>query len=704
VVEKTLMFGSKRAVVTAVLAMLMGLGVMGLSTASAQEAAAAPTSSAPPGPDPNVQVMLDTAWTLLTAFLVFWMNAGFGCVESGLCRAKNAANILAKNFVVFGISTVAYWAVGFAFMFGDGNSFLGWRGWLVPKDSSPVSTPLKDLVLRDIQQTYGVNVAELAEKSPQWRQVLSAIEEQEQAARYSDVREVTVQIDLPDKGTFQKTYTNSEFYQGCFSSLTWAKIPLLAKFFFQLVFAGTAATIVSGCVAERIHYWSFMIFTVFLAGFSYPVTGHWIWGGGWLSQLEVPFVDFAGSTVVHSVGGWAGLAGILLLGPRMGKYGPDGKPRPVPGHSMALVFLGGMILWLGWFGFNPGSFMALNVEGISHVAMTTNLACCTGLIAATLTAWILLGNPDFSMTVNGALAGLVAITAPCAFVSVPSAAVIGAVAGILVVLGVLMFDRLRIDDPVGALSVHLLNGVWGTLAVGLFADQTMPGGCKADGLFVGGGWELLATQALGVVSVGAFTLVGSLLVWSIIKANVGLRVEPEKELVGLDISEMGMEAYPPEPEYLLTAPPVPGYQTPRYEPAWVAHEEVALDRRKAPTPGTASRVPPVPSRPVAAAAPEGRAATAAAVLEPRRREVARFAVVIERGDVGAIRKRWQELCARPDTAPAEFRDVYAHLVSFQSDRLRFRDAVPEEIVAKLERLFQGFGGPGVRFRVEETEY
>ena len=254
--------------------------------------------------------------------------------------------------------------------------------------------------------------------------------------------------------------------------------------------------------------------------------------------------DFAGSTVVHSVGGWAGLAGIILLGPRMGKY-KEGRVHPIPGHSMALAFLGGMILWLGWFGFNPGSTMGISGEGafaVSHIVVTTNLACAAGLLAATVTAWMVLGKPDFSMTVNGALAGLVAITAPCAFVGAVPAIIIGAVAGVLVVLSVLCFDKIKIDDPVGALSVHLTNGIWGTLSIGLFASQATPGGIDADGLFYGGGFGLLMNQFIGVLAVGAFTFGFALVVWGSLKAIGGIRVSAEEEYGGLDVSEMGMEA------------------------------------------------------------------------------------------------------------------------------------------------------------------
>jgi Amt family ammonium transporter len=446
-----------------------GLGLLCAANAFGQDAAAEGPSTT------DLKVIADTLWVLITAFLVFWMNAGFGFVEAGLCRAKNATNILAKNFVVFALSALAYWVIGFGIMFSDGNAFMGLGGWLLQgADNSPAT---------------------------------------------------------------------GDAYKGVFSALNWTGVPLLAKFFFQLVFAGTAATIVSGCVAERIHYKSFMIFTLLLVGIAYPITGHWIWGGGWLASYGM--LDFAGSTVVHTVGGVAGLAGIILLGPRKGKYKSDGSMQPIPGHNMAMVFLGGLILWLGWFGFNPGSTMAADPNAIAHVAMTTNLACCAAIITSTIVAWMMLGKPDFTMTVNGALAGLVAITAPCNFVSPVASVVIGAIAGIIVVPSVIFFDKIKIDDPVGALSVHMVNGIWGTLSLGLFAFEGTPGG--KNGLFYGGGTELLVAQIVGIVSVVAFTFVVSLVGWGIIKAVFGMRVTEEEEMRGLDITEMGMEAYAGDP-------------------------------------------------------------------------------------------------------------------------------------------------------------
>jgi len=307
-----------------------------------------------------------------------------------------------------------------------------------------------------------------------------------------------------------------------------------------LVFAGTAATIVSGCVAERIKYYSFIAFTFVIVGLIYPIVGHWIWGGGWLSAKG--FLDFAGSTQVHSIGGWAGLAGILVLGPRYGKYNKDGTVNAIPGHNLPLAVIGVFVLWLGWFGFNPGSTMAADPDAISRICITTNMAAAAAMLAATVTSTMMLGKPDLGMTINGCLAGLVAITAPCAFVSVPSAIAIGAIAGVLVVAAVIAFDRVRIDDPVGALAVHLANGIWGTLAVGLFADPALANG--SAGLFAGGGLSLLGTQALGVLTVGLFVTGVSYVVWQSLKATIGLRVSIQEEIEGLDIGEHGNVAYP----------------------------------------------------------------------------------------------------------------------------------------------------------------
>ncbi len=337
-------------------------------------------------------------------------------------------------------------------------------------------------------------------------------------------------------------------YQGVYSAIAWTGVPFWAKFFFQLVFCGTAATIVSGAVAERIKYKSFILFSFFMTMIIYPVVGHWIWGGGWLAQKGM--FDFAGSTVVHSVGGWAALAGVLLLGPRFGKYN-NGTINPIPGHNLSLATLGTFVLWFGWFGFNPGSTMSADPMAISHVAITTNTAAAAAIMSATILSWIMLGKPDLGMTLNGCLAGLVAITAPCAFVSVASSLIIGLIAGILVVLAVIGFDKLRIDDPVGALSVHLVNGVFGTLCVGLFAIDKLTGTATGNGLFYGGGMKLFMAQLTAVVAVALYTFIISLIIWAVLKLTMGIRVSLQEEIEGLDIGEHGNSAYP---EFLTRKP------------------------------------------------------------------------------------------------------------------------------------------------------
>lgn len=427
----------------------------------------------------SLDVALDTLWVAIAAFLVIFMNAGFGMLETGMCRQKNAVNILSKNLIVFGLATLAFWVIGFGIMFGDGTPFFGMNGFfLTGADNSPA--------------------------------------------------------------------TGEGVYQGVFGSLSWATVPLSAKFLFQLAFAGTAATIVSGAVAERIKFIDFLIFSLLLVGIAYPITGHWIWGGGWLQTAG--FWDFAGSTVVHSVGGWAALMGAAFLGPRIGKYS-DGRTNAIPPHNLSIATLGCLILWLGWFGFNPGSTMNADANAIAHIALTTNLAAAAGGVVACFVAWGYLGKPDLSMIINGILAGLVGITAPCAWVNLPSAVLIGAVAGALVVFSVTFFDKIKIDDPVGAISVHLVCGFWGTLAVGLFAVGPSEnglygeGGGPAGGLFFGGGLNQLFMQFAGALAVGGMTVLLSSIFWVALKATLGIRVSREEELEGLDIGEHGMEAY-----------------------------------------------------------------------------------------------------------------------------------------------------------------
>jgi Amt family ammonium transporter len=430
----------------------------------------------------SITVAVDTVWTMIAGMLVFFMNLGFAMVESGLARSKNTVNILFKNFIVFAISTLGFYLMGWGLMFGDGNGFVGTSGifFVSGADASPL--------MGDAYKEAG----------------------------------------------------------GVYGSIAWAGVPLWCKFFFQLVFCGTAATIVSGAVAERIKFHSFLVFSFILTAIIYPVVGHMIWGGGYLGSSGM--FDFAGSTVVHSVGGWAALAGVMVLGPRLGKYNPDGSSNAIPAHNMTSVCLGGLILWFGWYGFNPGSTMAAvgYADSIAHIAVTTTLAAAIATVTAAITSWLLQGKPDFSMVVNGTLAGLVAITAPCAFVSAFSSLIIGAISGVLVVFAVLTFDRLKLDDPVGALSVHLVHGVFGTLCVGLFAQTGVCSAASAvkNGLFFGGGMEQLRPQIIGIVVAGVFTFVLSLVSWMIIKVTMGLRVSDREQIEGLDLGEHDQAAYP----------------------------------------------------------------------------------------------------------------------------------------------------------------
>lgn len=460
------------------------------AAAAPAEAPAAAAPAAAPELDvaaklDEINVTLDTLWVLITAMLVFFMNLGFATVESGMCRAKNCANILSKNFIVFAVTSMFFWFVGWGLMFGDGNPYVG---------------------------TNGLFMVGGADNSP-------ALWSADAAANK---------------------------YQGVYSAIGWATVPLWAKFFFQLVFAGTAATIVSGAVAERIKYLSFIVFSALMAVVIYPVVGHWVWGGGWLAAKG--FYDFAGSTQVHSIGGWAALMGVIILGPRIGKYGPDKKVNAIPGHNLTAATIGCLILWLGWFGFNPGSTMDANPAFIADVCNTTNIAAAMATLTATATCWVKLGKPDLGMTLNGCLAGLVAITAPCSVVTVPQSIIIGAIAGVIVVLAVITFDKAGIDDPVGATSVHLVNGVFGTLCVGLFAD---PGTIKAHaldavckpGLLAGGGADQLITQLTGIVAVAGYVIVVSGICWVVLKATIGIRVSAEEEIEGLDIGEHGNNAY-----------------------------------------------------------------------------------------------------------------------------------------------------------------
>ncbi len=415
----------------------------------------------------EITMIIDTFWVLLAAILVFFMNLGFASLEAGFARSKNTVNILSKNFIVFAVSSLGFMLLGWGFMFGGDNPFIGTENLFI--------------------------------------------------------------LGNGDLSFYNETLTTN--------------VPFWGKFFFQLVFCGTAATIVSGAVAERIKYVSFIIFSFVLTLFIYPIVGHWVWGGGWLADLG--FMDFAGDTVVHSLGGWAALAGAIILGPRIGKYDKNGKPRAIPGHNMSLAVIGLFVLWLGWFGFNPGSTMSFqNPADVMHILVTTNTSAIAAVLTSTIVSWIFIGKPDLGMTINGCLAGLVAITGGCAYISIVDSLIIGAVAGVIVVFAVVFFDRIKVDDPVGATSVHLCCGVFGTICIGLFAKEGVTTLSVRNGLFYGGGFKLLGTQLLGIVTVAAFVFVTSSLLWLVLKKTIGIRVTREEEIAGLDVGEHGNRAYP----------------------------------------------------------------------------------------------------------------------------------------------------------------
>ena len=399
---------------------------------------------------------LDTFWVLFAAFLVFFMQAGFGMVEAGFIRAKNTTNILTKNFLDFCMASIGYFLFGYALMFGTGNGFMGLSGW---------------------------------------------------------------------------------FMNGAESG---ADVPLFAFWLFQAAFCGAAATIVAGGMAERMKFQAYLIYSFLISAFIYPIIGHWVWGGGWLAGMG--FLDFAGSGVVHTTGGVAALIGTILLKPRTGKYRPDGTVKMLAGHNIPLASLGVFILWFGWFGFNPGSTLSVgNGDLIARVAINTNLSAAAGGILAMIAIWKISGKPDLSMALNGALAGLVAVTAPCAFIDPWAAIVIGAIGGVLVVAVAILLDKMKIDDPVGAFPVHGVNGIWGTLSIGIFGKAAL--GLPHDGLLYGGGFAQLGIQTVGIAAIIAFVLLTMGTIFKIIDLTIGLRVTREEENLGLDIGEHGLESY-----------------------------------------------------------------------------------------------------------------------------------------------------------------
>jgi ammonium transporter, Amt family len=325
-----------------------------------------------------------------------------------------------------------------------------------------------------------------------------------------------------------------------YGGLSWTQVPLSAKFLFQVAFCAVSLAIVWGTMLERTKFAVYVIFAVVFAGLIYPMVGHWIWGGGWLTELGMQ--DFAGSTVVHLSGAVAALAGTLLLGPRLGKYDDDGRPVTIPGHNMPLAVLGVLILWIGWWGFNPGSTMAATTQ-IADIALTTNLAAAAGVLGAMGMSYVYRRNIDVGMGGNGAIAALVAITAPCAFVAPWASIVIGFVAGVVMYATLVFVDSIGVDDPLGAIAAHGMGGIWGTLSCGLFTTPDLAA-IGQPGLFYGGGLYQLGVQALGIVAAGGFVFVSSLAVFAILKATIGIRVKPDQELDGLDIHEHGVYGYP----------------------------------------------------------------------------------------------------------------------------------------------------------------
>ena len=438
---------------------LFGLGIFTLSAKAAEL------------PDLSAAFLANNLWLLVATILVIFMNAGFAMVEAGMCRQKNAVNILAKNLFVFGLAVTAYWFIGFSLMYGDavipGLLYYGKGGAL---------------------------------------------------------------------GFFFDPTVTAEMIEG-------ASLVPTVDFLFQAAFAGTAATIVSGLVAERIKFGEFVIFALVLTAIIYPIAGSWEWNGGWLNSVgSKEFIDFAGSSIVHSVGAWAGLVGAVLLGPRIGKF-VNGKTQAIPGHNMSIATLGALILWIGWYGFNPGSQLVMD-QWVPYVAVTTTLGAAGGAISATVYSTLVSKKPDLTMIINGILAGLVSVTAGCGNLTMVGAWVAGAVGGILVVISVAALDSFGIDDPVGAFSVHGTCGVWGTIVIGLWGYDIQGDGSPL-GLIVGGGIEQLGIQALGAGAYAIWTIVTCFIAWQIIGSIFGgIRVTEEEENDGLDIGEHGMEAYP----------------------------------------------------------------------------------------------------------------------------------------------------------------
>jgi Amt family ammonium transporter len=452
------------------------------------------------------KIAINIVWTLITGFLVMFMQAGFALVETGFCRAKNAAHTMSMNFMIYGIGMLGYWICGFALQMG------GVGGVAVLGGTPPLTS---EFTINLFGHPFGL---------------------------------------FGMKGFF----LGSDVYD----------VGVFALFLFQMVFMDTTATIPTGAMAERWKWSSFLVYGFFISMFTYPLFANWVWGGGWLSQLGVNFglghghVDFAGSSVVHMVGGVAALAGAMVLGPRIGKYTKDGKPVAIPGHHIPMALLGTFILAFGWFGFNPGSTLAGGDLRIAVVATNTMLASAAGAVAAMVYMMTRFGKPDPSMMANGMLAGLVAITAPCAFVTAPAAVLIGLIAGVLVCWSVFFVEgTLKVDDPVGAISVHGVNGAWGVLSLGLLADGVygdgwngVPG--KVTGLFYGAPKQFLA-ECIGTLTCFVFVFSVTWVFFKVVDAIIGNRVSAEVELAGLDLPEVGALAYP---DFVLSPGSMGGFE------------------------------------------------------------------------------------------------------------------------------------------------
>ena len=443
-------------------------------------------------PDHN-GLSINFAWTLICGFLVMFMQVGFALVETGLCRAKNASHTMAMNMMIYCIGILGFWACGFAIEMGGIGSLPTLGGG---------STLNSEFTIDLFGKSFGLFGA-----------------------------------------------------KGFFLSGSTYDMAVFAIFLFQMVFMDTAATIPTGAMAERFKFTAFCVYGFLMSGLIYPLFANWVWGGGWLSSLGANFglghghVDFAGSSVVHMTGGVCALAGAMVLGPRIGKYGKDGSARPIPGHHIPMAITGTLILAFGWFGFNAGSTLAGTDPRIGLVAVNTMLASAAGAFAAMLCMWLKYGKPDLTMSANGLLAGLVAITAPCAFVTSAAAVTIGLLAGVLCCVSIFFFERMaKIDDPVGAISVHGVCGAWGVLALGLFADGSYGNGFNnvsgtVKGLFYGDTGQFFA-QCIGALTNVVFVFAVSYGIFKIIDMTIGMRVLPEVELEGLDRPEVAVEAYP----------------------------------------------------------------------------------------------------------------------------------------------------------------